>query len=93
MGRDIVKERLLKYWLPFVAIARAQGCHSLREMLPVVQAERERAFPTARKLTQTRLYLCLRLMGEKGMDPGPDDMSTAMRRVVRRKQAARLKGS
>jgi hypothetical protein len=92
MGRDIQKELLSKFWLPFVAIARAQGCHSLREMLPVVQTEREKAFPNRRKLTQTRLYLCLRLMREKGLDPGPDDVSTAMKRVARRKKVARSKG-
>ena len=93
MGRDIQKERLSTRLLPFVVKARALGCYCLREMRPIVEAERLKVFPKSGKLTQTGLYHGLRALREKGLDPGPDDVSTAMRRIVHRKKAARAKGS
>ena len=93
MGRDIQRERLSTRLLPFVVKARALGCYSLREMRPIVEAERLKVFPKSGKLTQTGLYHGLQALREKGMDPGPDDVSTAMKRVARRKKAARSKVS
>jgi hypothetical protein len=93
MGWVSQEEFLSKRLLPFVRIARGRGCNSLREMRPIVEAEKLKVFPNSGKLTQSALYVGLRAMKELGMDPGPDDASTARKRVIRRKQAARVKGS
>ncbi len=86
------KEWASKRWLPFVEIARSQGCHSLRKMLPIVQAERAKALPKAKKVSLTGLYRALQSMREIGIDPGPDDVLTARMRLTGKKTAS-SKGS
>jgi hypothetical protein len=78
------------YLLPFVAIARARGLRTLDEILPVFNEESAKVYPDRKKISRSELRLTLQCLRYYGLDPGPDDRSTAAKyRELKRKMAAK----
>jgi hypothetical protein len=74
---DVRKIWLFKRILPFVVKARSLGFRSLDDLLLVIQSEWARIYPRRKKLSRSGLYRALLRLRALGMDPGPDDRSTA----------------
>lgn len=63
--------------LPAISAARSAGARSLDDMLPIVAPIYGQSFPWKRPLKRLTLYRVLIRLRELGLDPGPDDLSTA----------------
>lgn len=74
-------ERLSYRWklrrlLPHIQYARSLGLHRLNDILEVVRQEFLKECP-GKPLTRITLYRALIRLRQLGLDPGPDDRSTA----------------
>jgi hypothetical protein len=74
---ELRKGYLDKFTLPYLAKARARGCRTVTDLHEAFTEERAKVLPARNKMSRSEFYHLLCELRELGLDPGPDDRSTA----------------